>query len=167
VVTGTGDFSRPQNAFVVLYGQSGISPMLNLKTSKEHPGKEFSKGATDTFSMRCKEKLGPISHIQVVADFAGFSGNGVGWQLVEVSCLDAPAAGNADLKTYRCDTVLNPSSSFCYVPALSVKQQLEWDALEGYKLNSHFLSKSWDLRYFCIRGRSLCVLSSSKCKYFL
>jgi hypothetical protein len=157
VRTSSGSASKPADAFVVLYGQGGKCPVMKLRESKEHPGKEFCKGATDTFSIRVKEKLGPITHVQVIAEFAGFTGSGVQWQLESVSCLEVPAEGNTDLKTFACDAVLDPVSTHCYAPALSVKQQLEWDALEGFKLNSHFLSKSWDLRYFSIRGCYLYV----------
>jgi hypothetical protein len=157
VRTSSGSVSKPADAFVVLYGQSGVCPVMKLKESKEHPGKEFSKGATDTFSIRVKEKLGSITHIQVIAEFAGFTGSGVQWQLESVSCLEVPAEGSADLKTFSCDAVLDPISTHCYAPALTVKQQLEWDAAEGHKLNSHFFSKSWDLRYFSIRGYHLYV----------
>jgi hypothetical protein len=39
---------------------------------------------------------------------------------------------------------------------------LESDALQGFKLNAHFFSKTWDMRFFCLRGDTLYVLQFAR-----
>jgi hypothetical protein len=157
IVTGSDSSSKPSDAFVVLYGKNGSSSIAKLDKSKEHKGHGFEQGFSDTFSMRFKENIGPVTHVQVLADFSGFSGRSARWRLASVSVLEVPASGNKELKTFTCNAILDANCGHCFSPELSTKQQLEWDALQGHKLNKHFLSKSWDERCFCLRGGFLCV----------
>jgi hypothetical protein len=84
-------------------------------------------------------------------------GSSAVWQLSSVTVCEVPASGRIDSKTFNSGAVLDSNSNFCYIPALTIKQQLEWDAVEGHKLNSHLFSKTWDKRWFSVRGGSLCA----------
>ena len=144
----TGNDGTDANIFIVLYGRNAQSVEKKLEKSKEHPLNKFEKGATDTFALRFKEKLGPITHVKVRSDCAGL---GARWQLASVAVFDA------EWTTFEYNAALDTGKKYCFLPALTPKEQIEMDGINGYKLNKGLFGKRWDARGFCVRGSNLFV----------
>ena len=86
------------DVFIKLHGETGQSIETKLEISKEHPLNKFESGNTDTFKIRIKDKLGPITHVKVRTDNsvhhtlkAGVPGstNWYRWLLARVAVFDA------------------------------------------------------------------------------